>query len=130
MGLLDPCVVEQLLDRWEHGVPRELRGHRRAAIVAGKRGGEDVVVLLERGNHGRPRLPRVGEAVEQDEGRAGAATVKGKGLHSGRSYRAVGKKYISEQSRQSRAIRRDAASRLGPARSGGYDVEDLSPWQP
>ena len=45
--------------------------------MAGQRGREHVVALLERGQHELPRPPRVGEAVEQEERLARAAAVGG-----------------------------------------------------
>ena len=53
----------------------DLALERRPARVAEQRRGEHVVVALERRQHELPRPPRVGEAVQADQRRPGAAAV-------------------------------------------------------
>ena len=68
--------VHRPLDGVHHGARGHRLGQRRAARVAGQREREHVALALERGQHELPRPPGVGEPVEQDERRPGAAAVR------------------------------------------------------
>ena len=74
--------VHRALDGVHHGARGHRVGQRRAARVAGQREGEHVALALERGQHELPRPPGVGEPVEQDERRPGAAAVRRREAHA------------------------------------------------
>jgi hypothetical protein len=79
-----PRVAREVRGRHPRRVHRALDGvgdrvvavDRRAARVAGQRGGEHVVAALQRRQHELPRPPGVEEAVQQDERRPAAAAVR------------------------------------------------------
>ena len=77
VGGLEARVVHRALDRvGDQRVRSTLAVERRPARVAGQRRREHVVAALERGQHELPRPPRVHEAVQAHERRAGAAAVR------------------------------------------------------
>ena len=72
---LEAGLVHRPLDRvGEHGVAH-LPFDRRPTRVAGERGRQDIVTALERGQNELPDAPRVGEAVEANQWRTGAAAM-------------------------------------------------------
>ena len=76
MGGREPRLVHRALDRIGQQGVAQLAGQRRPAGVAGQRRREHVVTPLEHRQHELPRAPRVGEAVQADERRAGSAAVE------------------------------------------------------
>jgi hypothetical protein len=70
-------LVELALERVEQRDLVDALADRRTAGVAGERGREHVVTALQRGQHELPGVPRVGEAVQQQQRRALTAAMGG-----------------------------------------------------
>jgi hypothetical protein len=72
----EACGVHRALDRVGQRVHRDGPVERWAAGVPGHGGSEHVVLALEHRQHELPGPPRVGEPVQADERRPGAAAME------------------------------------------------------
>jgi hypothetical protein len=75
VGGFEARVVHGTFGRVGHQLSGGRAFERRPARVAGEGRGEDVVPALERGQHELPGAPRLHEAVQAEERRAGAAAM-------------------------------------------------------